>query len=76
MKGEAVSEPTPKVWGLQCPPQLDRLAAQNVDDKEDDDHQANQIATFRSEPTRATRQFSEKLLPPGNLQLQYRQVCD
>jgi hypothetical protein len=36
---------------------------------------ATQIAIFRSEPTRATRQLRENFLGPGKLALQYRQVC-
>jgi len=35
---------------------------------------ATQIATLRSEPTRATRKFRVNLLLPGKLALQYRQV--
>jgi hypothetical protein len=35
---------------------------------------ATQIATFRRGPTRTTRQFREKLLAPGKLELQYLQV--
>jgi len=35
---------------------------------------AIQIATLPSGPTRAARQFREKVLRPGNLKLQYRQA--
>jgi len=35
---------------------------------------AIQIATLPSGPMRATRQFREKVLPSGNLKLQYRQT--
>jgi hypothetical protein len=36
---------------------------------------ATQIATFQSGPTPATRQFREKVLVPGKLNLQYLQAC-
>jgi hypothetical protein len=36
---------------------------------------ATQMATFRSGPTRAARQFREEVFTPGKVDWQYLQVC-